>query len=79
MRALAALGDVHRTAEHDEAAIAIELRSRVGLALEVDELDAMATPPDQAIERAERFGGDVLEDEDAGHARESDSDESELE
>jgi len=29
----------------------------------------MATPADQRVKRAQRFGGDMLENEDAGHAR----------
>ena len=36
--------------------------------LEVLEADPVATPTDQRVERAKRFGGDVLEDEDARHA-----------
>ena len=31
--------------------------------------DAMPAPADQRVERAQRFGGDVLEDEEARHPR----------
>ncbi len=63
--------DVHRPAQHDQAAIAVHAGLRLGLALEVDEADAVAALADQRIERAERFGGDMLEDEKAGHAPDS--------
>ena len=65
--------DVHRSAEHDQPAIAVDVGLRVRLAVEIDEADAMATPADQRIKRAERFGGDVLEDENAGHAGKGDA------
>jgi len=69
VRARIAVLDVHRTAEHDQPAIAIELGARIGLALEVDELHAMSALADQLVQCAERLGGDMLEDEDARHAR----------
>jgi len=53
--------------EHDQPAVAIQARPRVRIALEVHELDPMPAAPDQWIERAERLGGDVLEDEDSRH------------
>ena len=41
--------------------------ARVRMALEVLEADAVPAPADQRVERAQRFGGDVLEDEEARH------------
>src|SRR5687768_16454947 len=67
VRALRVVADVHRPAEHDESAVAVDRRPGVRVALEIHEADAMAAAPDQRIERSERFGGDVLEDEQAGH------------
>src|SRR5438445_3927442 len=69
MRARGAILDVHRSTEHDQPAITIEFRLGIGLAFEVDELDAMPALTNQLVERAERFGGDVLEDEYARHVR----------
>src|SRR5690606_30583377 len=58
---------VHRSAQDHQAAVAVHVRLRVGLALEVDEAYAVAPSPDQRIERAQRLGGYVLEDEEARH------------
>ena len=68
VRAVDAVLDVHRSAEHDQPAIAVDVGLRFGIALEVGEADAVAATADQRIERAERLGGDVLEDEQARHA-----------
>jgi hypothetical protein len=57
--------DVHRPAEHDEPAIAVDVGLRVGIALEIVEAHAVAASANQRIERAERLDGDVLEDQEA--------------
>ena len=59
--------DVHRSAEHDEPAIAVDVRLRVRVALEIVEANPVAARADQRVERAERLDGDVLENQDAGH------------
>lgn len=55
--------DIHRAAQHDQAAVAVDVGLCVRVAFEVDETDAVAAPPDQGIQRAQRLGGNVLEDE----------------
>jgi hypothetical protein len=59
--------DVHRTTEDDQSAVTVDVGLCVRVAVEVDEADTMSAPTDQAVEGAERLGGDVLEDEQAGH------------
>ena len=58
---------VHRPAQHDQAAVALHARQCLRLTLEVDEANAVAAAADQRVERAQRLGGDMLKDEDAGH------------
>jgi len=60
---------VHRSAQHDQAAVAVDVGFRFGLPFEIGETDAVAASADQGIQRAQGLGRDVLEDEDAGHAR----------
>jgi hypothetical protein len=59
--------DVHRPAKHHQATIAIDHRLCVRRALKVDEANAMPASADQGVERAERLGGNVLEDQQARH------------
>jgi hypothetical protein len=66
--AVFAIFDIHRAAEYDQAAITIDVRFRIRLPVEVDETNAVPASTDQRIERAQRLGGDMLEDKDAGHA-----------
>ena len=47
--------------------VAVEVRLRIGMALEIVEADAVAARADARMQRAERLGGDVLEDHQAGH------------
>src|SRR5262245_12264410 len=59
--------DVHGPAENDEAAVAIDVRLGVGVALEVVETNPMPACTNQRIERSERLDGDVLKDEQPRH------------
>jgi hypothetical protein len=54
--------DVHGPAEHDEAAITVDVRLSVWFPLEVVEADPVAARPNQRIERPERLDGYVLKD-----------------
>ena len=60
---------VHRSAEHDQPAIAVDIRLRIRVALEIVEADAVPARADPRIERAQRLGGNVLENHQSGHAR----------
>jgi hypothetical protein len=68
VRAVLAVLHIHRAAQHHQPAVALHLGLRLRIALEIDEADPMPARPDQRIQRAERLGGDVLEDQQAGHA-----------
>ena len=63
VRALRMVLHVHRSTQHHQPAVAVDVELGVRVALEVLEADAVTAPPDQRVERAQRFGGDVLEDE----------------
>ncbi len=69
VRELPRLVDIHWSAEHDEAVIPANVRLRVGLAAEIHVADAESGRTQQRIEVTERFGGDVLEDEQFRHVR----------
>ena len=68
VRALRMVFHVHRPTQHDQAAVAVDVELGVRMALEILEADPVPALADQRIERAQRFGGDVLEDEEARHA-----------
>jgi len=57
--------DVHWAAEHDQAVVAIHVWQGVGLALEIVETYAMTATADSRMQRAQRLGGNVLEDHEA--------------
>jgi len=59
--------DIHRPAQHDQPAIAVDVELGIGMAFEILEPDAMTASPDQWIQRAEWLGGNVLEDKKTGH------------
>ena len=69
VRELLHLVDVHRTAEHDEAVVPANVRLGLRFAAEIHVADAESRRTQQRIEVAERFGGDVLEDEQFRHVR----------
>ena len=60
--------DVHGPAQHDEPAIAVEVRLRIGMAMKIVEADAMAARADARIQRAQGLGRNVLENHQSGHA-----------
>jgi hypothetical protein len=68
VRASRVVFDVHRATEDDQPAIAVHVELGVRMPLEVLEADPVATPTDQRVERTQRFGGDMLKDEEARHA-----------
>ena len=55
--------DVHRSAEHDQPAIAIDVGLSVRVSFEVVKANPMAARANQRVERAERLDGDVLKDQ----------------
>jgi hypothetical protein len=58
---------VHRSAEHDEASIAIDVGSGVGVALEIVEANPVPARANQRIECSERLDGDVLKNQQPRH------------
>lgn len=69
VRELLHLVDIHRSTEHDEAVIPPNVRLGLRFAAEIHVADADSRRTQQRIEVAERFGGDVLEDEQFRHVR----------
>ena len=67
MRMVVYLIAVHRTAKHDQAMIATEIRYRIGLSPEILVPDAKAGIPQQGIEGAEYLVRDVLKNKQAMH------------
>ena len=67
VRPLVLILDVHRSAENDEPAKAIDLRSSVRISFEVVKTNPMAARPNERVERSERLDGDVLKDQEARH------------
>src|SRR5690606_32032947 len=63
--------DVHRSAEHDQAAIAFEARVRFRLTMEVVEAHAVTAGADQPVEHAERLGRDMLKHQNPWHRRQT--------
>src|SRR5690606_33560215 len=61
------LVDVHRSAEHDQAVVAANVRYGVRLAREVDVAHAKARPAQERIERPERLAGGLRNDEQVAH------------
>jgi hypothetical protein len=61
------VADVHRPAEHDQAVVAARVGLGPRVATEIHVADAATAVAEQAIEVAERLGGDVLEDEQFAH------------
>jgi hypothetical protein len=53
---------VHRTTQHDEPVVALDVRLRIGMPLEIMEANAMAAGTDARIQRAQGLGGHMLED-----------------
>ncbi len=67
MRIAVLVIDVHRSTQHDQSAIAVDVGLRIRMALEIMEPDAVAPCADARVQRAQGLGGDMLEDHQSGH------------
>ena len=69
VRTLVLILHVHGPAQHDQPVVAIHAGRGIRVALEIHIADAMPACADQWIERAEWLGGNVLQNQNAGHRK----------